>query len=269
MTTLPRELFPPAMPSGIQSGAVSLDTARAMRDYAAQLGAGLPKYLLAPEIAVLLSYIDDLNARLYFETLWNCGARLNEALALRPVDFELEPSRRNPSPVVVLKTLKQRNHEASRGRGRPKKATEEVHPDPRYRKPPEPGIRIVPLLDAAYVIRMREFLATWRKGVKHKPVWDIASRQTPLNWLSAALRRAASDGVTFSIPVTPHTFRHSFAMHLAMAGVPEKVLQSLLGHRYARSTATYTRVFSLDVLAGRGLQFSYDAHTARRLLTGK
>ncbi|MFW0961197.1 tyrosine-type recombinase/integrase [Cronobacter sakazakii] len=265
MTTLPRELFP-TMPSGMRQEPVSLDTARAMRDYAAQLGAGLPKYLLAPEIAVLLSYIDDLNARMYFETLWNCGARLNEALALRPADFELEPSRRHPSPVVVLKTLKQRNHEASRGRGRPKKATEDVHPDPRYRKPPEPGIRIVPLLDAAYVMRMREFLATWRKGVKHKPVWDISSRQTPLNWLAAATTRAGRDGVTFSIPITPHTFRHSFAMHLAMAGVPERVIQELLGHRYARSTAVYTRVFSLDVLAGRGLRFSYDVQTSRQLL---
>lgn len=40
-----------------------------MRDLAAQLGAGLPKYLLAPEVVVLLSYIDDLTARMYFDTL--------------------------------------------------------------------------------------------------------------------------------------------------------------------------------------------------------
>ena len=248
------------------AGSWSLDAARTMRDYAAHLGADLPKYLLAPEVSVLLSYIDDLTARLYFETLWNTGARLNEALALTPASFALDASRRHPQPVVTLKTLKQRNREASRGRGRPAADADTLHPDPRYRKPPDPGIRLVPLLDAAYVQRMREFIATWRKRVKHLPVWEIRSRQTPLNWLNAATARAASDGVTFPITVTPHTFRHSFAMHLLMSGVPQKVLQGLLGHRYARSTEVYTRVFTLDVLTGQGLSFSYDAQVARRLL---
>ncbi|EIF5675806.1 tyrosine-type recombinase/integrase, partial [Salmonella enterica] len=156
-----------------------------------------------------------------------------------------------------------------RGRGRPSTKPEPPHPDPRYRKPPEPVTRIVPLLDAAYVRRMREYLATWRKRIKHQPVWNISSRQTAVNWLDQALNRAASDGVTFPIPVTPHTFRHSFAMHLLMSGVPEKVLQSLLGHRYARSTETYTRVFALDVLTTHSLTFTIDSNVARKLLDGK
>lgn len=75
--------------------------------------------------------------------------------------------------------------------------------------------------------------------------------------------------VSFPIPVTPHTFRHSFAMHLLMSGVPEKVLQSLLGHRYARSTETYTRVFALDVLTTHSLTFTIDSDVARKLLDGK
>lgn len=264
LSNLPAEVFQISR-SDAWTTPVSLDAARTMRDLAAQLGAGLPKYLLAPEVAVLLSYIDDLTARMYFDTLWNTGARLNEALALRPADFELEPTRKVPQPVVILKTLKQREREASRKPGRPARTTE-IHPDPRYRKPPEPATRIVPLLDAAYVQRMREYLATWKKRVRLQPVWEITSRQTPLNWINTAIRRAESDGVTFSIPVTPHTFRHSYAMHLKMSGVPDRVLQSLLGHRYVRSTEVYARVFSLDVLAGRGLSFSYDAQTARRML---
>lgn len=266
LSNLPAEIFQISR-SDAWTTPVSLDAARTMRDLAAQLGAGLPKYLLAPEVAVLLSYIDDLTARMYFDTLWNTGARLNEALALRPADFELEPSRKVPQPVVVLKTLKQREREASRKPGRPARTTE-IHPDPRYRKPPEPATRIVPLLDAAYVQRMREYLATWKKRVRLQPVWEITSRQTPLNWINTAIRRAESDGVTFSIPVTPHTFRHSYAMHLKMSGVPDRVLQSLLGHRYVRSTEVYARVFSLDVLAGRGLSFSFDVQAARKIITG-
>ena len=80
------------------------------------------------------------------------------------------------------------------------------------------------------------------------------------------MARAERDGVTFSVPVTPHTFRHSYAMHLTMSGVPPRVLQSLLGHRYARSTEIYTRVFSLDVLTGSGLSFTCDPQLAKQLL---
>lgn len=141
-----------------------------------------------------------------------------------------------------------------------------IHPDPRYRKPPEPAVRLVPVLDAGYALRMREYLATWKKRIKHQPVWDITSRQTPLNWINTAVARAGRDGVTFSVPVTPHTFRHSYAMHLTMSGVPPRVLQSLLGHRYARSTEIYTRVFSLDVLTGSGLSFTCDPQLAKQLL---
>ena len=82
---------------------LSPDAARNMRDLAAQIGAGMPKYLIAPEVSLLLSYIDDLSIRMYFETLWNTGARLNEALALKPADFMLTPTRQYPQPVVKKK----------------------------------------------------------------------------------------------------------------------------------------------------------------------
>ena len=270
MSHLPREISQISRSDAWNNsgnGTLSLATARAMRDLAAQLGGEMPKYLLAPEVAVLLSYFDDLTRRMYFDTLWNTGARPGEGMALRPVDFMLEPSRQHPQPVAVLKTLKQREREASRPPGRPRKEAEPVeHPDPRYRKPPEPVIRLVPLLDAGYALRMREFLATWRKRVKHQAVWPITSRQTPVNWLNAALLRAASDGVTFPVTVTPHTFRHSYAMHLLMNGVPQKVLQGLLGHRYSRSTEAYTRVFALDVLAMHGVKFSMNSDEAKQIL---
>lgn len=270
MSHLPREIFQISRSDAWQNPGnvpLSLDTARAMRDYAAHLGGELPKYLLAPEVSVLLSYLPDLNQRMYFDTLWNTGARPGEGMALRPVDFVLEPTRQHPKPVAVVKTLKQRERESRRPPGRPRKDAEPVeHPDPRYRKPPEPVIRLVPLLDEGYTVRMREFLATWRKRVKHQPVWPITSRQTPINWLNAAVAHAESDGVTFPITITPHTFRHSYAMHLMMNGIQQKVIQGLLGHRYSRSTEVYTRVFSLDVLAMKGLTFTLDGNLARLLL---
>lgn len=42
----------------------------------------LPKYLLAPEVNALLHYVPDLHRKMLLATLWNTGARINEALAL-------------------------------------------------------------------------------------------------------------------------------------------------------------------------------------------
>lgn len=86
-------------------------------------GRRTPRYLLAPEVAVLQSYLPDLTQRMYFDTLWNSGARPGEGMALRPVDLILEPTRQHPQPVAIVKTLKQREREASRPPGRSRKET--------------------------------------------------------------------------------------------------------------------------------------------------
>ncbi|GAB2933351.1 hypothetical protein GCM10011328_34170 [Hafnia psychrotolerans] len=117
------------------------EDALSLRKMALVAGVGMPHYLLAPEVGQLLPYLLDLTQRLFGETLWNTGARLNECLALKPSDFVLENGTR---PFVVIKTLKQRN----RGRGRPE-AGEQLR-------------RIVPLFDEAYVHRLREYFRTFR-----------------------------------------------------------------------------------------------------------
>ncbi|MFX1948512.1 tyrosine-type recombinase/integrase, partial [Klebsiella pneumoniae] len=86
-------------------------------------------------------------------------------------------------------------------------------------------------------------------------IWEITDR-TVRTWLSEAVESAAADGVTFSVPVTPHTFRHSYAMHMLYAGIPLKVLQSLMGHKSISSTEVYTKVFALDVAARHRVQFA-------------
>ncbi|ENB2276815.1 tyrosine-type recombinase/integrase, partial [Escherichia coli] len=79
----------------------------------------------------------------------------------------------------------------------------------------------------------------------------------------------AADGVTFSVPVTPHTFRHSYAMHMLYAGIPLKVLQSLMGHKSISSTEVYTKVFALDVAARHRVQFSMPESDAVTMLKNR
>ncbi|MNL59927.1 Tyrosine recombinase XerD [compost metagenome] len=72
----------------------------------------------------------------------------------------------------------------------------------------------------------------------------------------------------FSIEsITPHTFRHSFAMHLLYSRVHPKILQSFMGHRDYKSTEIYTRVFALDVAGQLGVRFEMTPEQALQLLS--
>ncbi|HFI6980240.1 TPA: tyrosine-type recombinase/integrase, partial [Escherichia coli] len=171
--------------------------------------------------------------------------------------FSLAP----PYPFVQLATLKQRTEKATRTAGRVP-AGSQVH-------------RLVPLSDTQYVSQLQMMVATLkiplerrnkRTGRMEKArIWGITDR-TVRTWLNEAVEAAAADGVTFSVPVTPHTFRHSYAMHMLYAGIPLKVLQSLMGHKSISSTEVYTKVFALDVAARHRVQFSMPESDAVTML---
>ncbi|EAS1948264.1 phage integrase family protein [Salmonella enterica] len=245
MTLPPLPAIYTQIPSTSLPVAIDFPAALALRQMAQQHD-DYPKYLLAPEISALLHYIPDLQRKTLFSTLWNSGARINEALALTRADFSLAP----PYPFVQLATLKQRGEKAARTAGRPPIGVQ-TH-------------RLVPLSDHQYVSQLERMVATLkiplerrnkRTGRTEKArIWDITDR-TVRTWLNEAVDVAAADGVIFSVPVTPHTFRHSYAMHMLYAGIPLKVLQSLMGHKSVSSTEVYTKVFALDVAARHRVQF--------------
>ena len=131
-------------------------------------------------------------------------------------------------------------------------------------RPPKDPVRLVHLADSGYVRQVESWLATERPK-RREPLWS-ATDETMRNWLKAAVRRANDGGVFFSIPVIPHTFRHSWVMHLLYHRQPLKVIQALAGHKDARSIEVYTRVFALDVAATLAVSFSGEGAEAAAVL---
>lgn len=220
----------------------------------------LPKYLLAPEVSALLHYVPVCAARCCWP---HCGTPVRALMkhwALTRGDFSLAP----PYPFVQLATLKQRTEKAARTAGRTP-AGQQTH-------------RLVPLSDSWYVSQLQTMVATLkiplerrnkRTGRTEKArIWEVTDR-TVRTWIGEAVAAAATDGVTFSVPVTPHTFRHSYAMHMLYAGIPLKVLQSLMGHKSISSTEVYTKVFALDVAARHRVQFSMPESDAVTMLKNR
>lgn len=92
-------------------------------------------------------------------------------------------------------------------------------------RPPKDEVRLVPLTDISYVRQMASWMVTTRPR-RREPLWAVTD-ETMRNWLKQAVKRAEANGAHFSIPVTPHTFRHSYIMHMLYHRQPRKVIQAL------------------------------------------
>ena len=162
----------------------------------------LPQYLEAHEVQAIIRSADDPRARLLMTEQWRAGLRVSEALALEVAGLSLD---------AELPTIRVRQ-----GKGR-KSRIVPVHPE----------------LGAAFSVALSY------GSVSERRIIDV-HRSTAWRWVQRAHARAEELG---AIPpgreVGTHTFRHSYARHLLMNGIPINYLSRWLGHSSIQTTLIY------------------------------
>jgi site-specific recombinase XerD len=174
------------------------------------------EYLNADEVKAILGAADRSSPHgrreyLTLALLYDTGARAEEILALRPRDFRL-----HRHAIVTI-----------RGKGNKE--------------------RLVPLL------RATADLTTQHLAEIGRPIDDgnqlIRNRQgkpmtrSGLTYLVSKYRRLAAETVpSLGRPgISPHTFRHTKAMHLLQAGVHPVTIKDILGHAHLETLSVYAR----------------------------
>jgi integrase/recombinase XerD len=97
--------------------------------------------------------------------------------------------------------------------------------------------------------RLLETLRTWWRVSRPKH-WlfpgDIPDRHITRSAVEQACEKARQlSGITK--PVTPHSMRHAFSVHLLESGTDVRTIQLLLGHRSLATTARYLRIATSKV----------------------
>src|SRR5207302_10756006 len=77
-------------------------------------------------------------------------------------------------------------------------------------------------------------------------VGDVPGQPIPRTAVELACQKARRiSGI--GKPVSPHSMRHAFAVHLLEAGTDVRTIQLLLGHRSLATTARYLRIATSKV----------------------
>ena len=163
----------------------------------------LPTILSPGEVLQLLDSVPSIKHRAILTTCYAAGLRISEAVHLKPAAID--------SQRMVLRV--------EQGKGQKDR----------------------------YVMLSPKLLDTLRgywRAMRPKE-WlfpgDHPSQPITTSAVEAACKSARGlAGVTK--PVTPHSLRHAFAVHLLESGTDVRTIQLLLGHRSLRTTAVYTHV---------------------------
>ncbi len=163
----------------------------------------LPIVLSPEEVRHFLSCVASPKHRTILTTCYAAGLRISEAVRLRPADID--------SQRMVIRV--------DQGKGQ----------KDRY-------VMLSP--------KLLEILREWWRMERPKP-WlfpgKIPGRPITKSAVEAACEEAHRAS-RISKPITPHSMRHAFSVHLLEQGADVRTIQLLLGHRSLATTARYLRI---------------------------
>jgi len=170
----------------------------------------LPVVLSREEVSRFLDAVEMLKHRVILTVCYAAGLRVSEAVRLKPAAID--------SQRMVIRV------EAGKGR------------KDRY-------VMLSP--------RLLDMLRSYWRTARPKE-WlfpgDLPGQPISTFAVEHACRKARGEaGITK--PVTPHSLRHAFAVHLLESGADLRTIQLLLGHRSLSTTAQYLRLATSKVCA--------------------
>jgi len=174
-------------------------------------------YLSADELAMILGQpdLDCPSGRrdlILLSVLYDTGARVQEVIDLRVRNVRLEA----PAQIRLI------------GKGRKQRTV------PILRATVSLLANYIQALDLARPERLDAPLIQNKRG-------EPLSRSGVRYILDKYVAMAREQKPDLMVAVTPHTFRHSKAMHLLQAGNPIVVIRDILGHADIRTTSMYAR----------------------------
>jgi len=168
----------------------------------------LPIVLSPEEVLQFLGCLTNTKHHAILTTCYAAGLRISEAIHLKPADID---SRR-----MVIRV--------EQGKGQ----------KDRY-------VMLSP--------KLLETLRAYWRAVRPKG-WlfdgDVAGQPISVSAVESACQTAHRRS-GLRKPVTPHSFRHAFAVHLLESGTDIRTIQLLLGHRSLATTARYLRIATSKV----------------------
>jgi len=167
-----------------------------------RVGRRLPLVLSRGEVRALLKQIRDAKRRMCLVMMYSCGLRVSEATHLEIKDID--------SDRMLVKVIGKGDKE-------------------RHVPLPKPVLH-----------QLRQY---WRIEKPQRLFFSVADGDKPITSDSVrACCTAAALESGIRKKATPHSLRHSYATHLLESGVDIRVIQALLGHSSARTTAIYTHL---------------------------
>lgn len=166
----------------------------------------VPKYLTAFEVKNLLLHCSNEKHLCILKILYGCGLRVSEVVSLKQSDLDFSNMQ-----ILIRSSRAQKS-----------------------RKVPLPISLIGDLQIYLDVFRPKEYLFEGQKG----GAYSIKSIQN-------CIKKYALQAKIFKI-VSPHTLRHSYAVHQLEKGVNIHYIKELLGHSSIKTTERYTQIIKVS-----------------------